>query len=112
MKKQNEIEIKKADENIKRPKEMEEVTTPFFRFEKIGDKIEGILQSCESVEKFNIYTIRKYNNEIIKFHGSTQLDDLLSNLELPCYVEIIFTEKKPSKQGSDIKIFKLFRGKN
>lgn len=109
MTKQKEIEIKDA---IKRPKKMTEVITPFFRFEKVGDKLEGILTNIEKMDKFNIYTLTQYSGDVTRFHGSTQLDNLLNTIETPSYVEIVFTETMPSKQGSDLKIFKVFKGEN
>ncbi len=111
MKKQNEIEIKTQDK-IKPPKEYVEIESAnFIKFENINDTLEGILTSRDKSSRFGfgLYTLCKYNGEQVRFHGSSQLDDLLLNIEIPSYIKIIYIDNQATPNGS-MKLFKVFKG--
>lgn len=113
--KEKNIEIKEQKlekHKIKEPNEYEEIIPSFFKFEKINDKLEGILTNVITGERFNMYTLSQYSGEEMQFHGSKQLDSLLSLVDIPSYIKIIFTEERPTDKGSNLKIFKVFKGKN
>lgn len=112
--KEKNIDIKEQKQNIKQPKEWEEIESPnFFKFEKIGDKLEGILTNMDKSTRygFGLYTLTTFNNETKRFHGSNQLDDLLMNIEIPSYVQILFTDTQQTPNG-EMKLFKVSKGKN
>jgi hypothetical protein len=108
--KQTEIEKNK----MRQPKTWEEIESPnFFRFEKIGDIIEGLLMSKESSSRygFGLYTIKTFDGLQRRFHGSSQLDDLLLNIDIPCYVQIEYTDNQETANGT-MKLFIVKKGKN
>lgn len=99
------------------PKSWRKVESNFYRFDKIGDSIEGLLTDKkikQPNEILSYYHITDFNGKEIKFHGSTQLDDLMINVEVPCYVKITLVEQLPSKtEGwNPINIFSLEVGEN
>lgn len=108
------IEIERNKTQIKQPKTWEQVESPnFFRFEKIGDIIEGLLTGKDSSSRygFGLYTIKTFKGEQIRFHGSSQLDDLLLNMDVPCYVQIEYTDNQETANGT-MKLFVVKKGKN
>ena len=100
---------------MKQPKTWVEVESPnFFKFEKIGDLIEGLLMSKDMTSSrygLGLYTIKTFNGEIKRFHGSSQLDDLLLNMDIPCYVQIEYTDNQETANGT-MKLFIVKKGKN
>lgn len=108
MKKEEKIENKKQE--IKEQDEWNEIEEPdFFKFEQLNDKLEGVLLSQEINENYGFgdYSLRTNDGKTIKFHGSTQLDDLLLNLEMPCPIKIIFVDLRNTPNGQ-MKVFKVF----
>lgn len=106
------INKKKADEN-KNKDGYEEIADPeFFRFEKYGDAISGKLIDVEKSERygFGIYTIRQDNGETKRFHGSTQLDNLMSQVETGNEIQILYQDEQTTEKG-EMKIFKVRRKK-
>ena len=107
-------EQKQEKQPIKQPSDWEEIESPnFFKFENIGDKLEGILTSKDESKRygFGLYTITLFNGETKRFHGSNQLDDLLLNLETPSYVQILYIDNQITPNG-EMKLFKVSKGKN
>ena len=99
---------------IMKPKIWETIESPnFFKFEKIGDLIEGMLIGKDTSARygFGLYTIKTFDNETKRFHGSSQLDDLLLNSDVPCYVQIEYTDNQETANGT-MKLFVVKRGKN
>lgn len=97
---------------IKKPTNWKEVSSPnFVTFTNIGDSIEGILSSKSEGSKMNFYSIKTFDNEEKKFHGTTQLDDILQSFSLPCYVRITFVDTQDTANGT-MKIFKVEKGEN
>lgn len=113
--KEKNINIKEQKpEKMKQPKEWEEIESPnFFKFEKIGDKLEGILTSIDKSSRygFGLYALTTFDNETKRFHGCNQLDDLLMNVETPSYIQILFVNTQQTPNG-EMKIFKVSKGKN
>lgn len=84
----------------------------FYQFKSIGDTIEGLMTSKDgSNEKMIFYNITTFDGKNKKFHGSNQLDDLLNNVSIPCYVKITFVDTLEVTKGT-MKIFEVRLGKN
>lgn len=98
--------------NLMKPKSWKKVESAnFFRFEKIGDSIEGMLIDIDKGEKMNFYKIKTFSGEEKKFHGSTQLDDTLSQFEPPCYIKITYVDTMDTARGA-MKLFEVEKGEN
>jgi hypothetical protein len=84
----------------------------FFKFEKIGDTLIGILtdKGQSSRYGFGLYHIM-VDKEPIRFHGSTQLDGLLSQVDINTWVKIEYIDDQETPQGV-MKIFKVLQGKS
>jgi len=91
--------------------EFEEIESPnFFQFKAIGDKIEGVLiqKGISKQYGFGLYNIQTNENEQIRFHGSSQLDDLMNGVNLNDYIEISFIDIQKMAKG-EMKLFKVRR---
>lgn len=101
-------------EVMKMPKTWETVESPnFFKFVSIGDTIEGILLSKDISSRygFGLYTIRTFDGIQKRFHGSSQLDDLLLNIDVLNYVKITYVDNQETSNGN-MKLFEVKRGSN
>ncbi len=99
-------------QTIKQPKSWTKVESAnFIRFENIGDTVEGLLTEKNQGDKMNFYKIRTFDNEEKKFHGTNQLDDLLSNIIPPCYFKFTLTGSQDTANGT-MKIFEVCKGEN
>lgn len=81
----------------------------FFKFENIHDNIIGKLMTVADSERygFKIYTIlNKATNESIRFHGTTQLDSLLTKAVIGDTVYIEYIDNSETPNGS-MKIFSV-----
>jgi len=110
MKEQTEIKMEK----MKAPKSWKTIESQnFFRFEKVGDSITGLLMSKDKSSRYDIgiYTLKTFENEIKRFHGSTQLDDLLLNVTVPCYIQITLIDFVETPL-SPMKVFEVKLGEN
>ena len=97
---------------IKKPKNWTKVeSSTFFRFEKVGDTIEGLYIEKSPSDKMNFYKIKTFNGEEKKFHGSNQLDDLLNQFTPPCYLKITFVDEMDTAKGT-MKLFEVEKGEN
>lgn len=97
---------------IKKPKTWTPVESAnFFRFEKLNDTAEGLLIEKQSGDKMIFYKMKTFDNVEIKFHGSKQLDDLLSQFTPPCYLKITLVGESETKNGI-MKIFEVCKGEN
>jgi len=85
----------------------------FFQFKKIGDSITGLLMTKEKSSRYDIgiYTIKTFDGEIKRFHGATQLDDLLLNISVPCYIQITLIDTVETPL-SPMKVFEVKIGEN
>lgn len=108
MNKQKEIEQKETPvSNI--PKDYEEqVDASFIKFEEIGDSLHGKIMDIGHSKRygFKLYTIRADNLESLRFHGTTQLDQLTSNAEIGDFIYIEYVDEQETPAGS-MKIFKV-----
>jgi len=59
---------------------------------------------------FGLYTIQTKDGDKFRFHGTTQLDSLLSGLPLHAYVKIEHTDIETLPQG-EMKLFTVHRKK-
>jgi len=91
----------------------EEVESPnFFKFEKVGDKINGILTNKDVSTRygFGLYSMQQSDGTRIRFHGSAQLDDLLEAIQPPEIIEIEYIDSQETPSGN-MKLFKVKRGR-
>lgn len=101
----------KQENIIKKEKNWMEVDSPnFFQFKKIGDTIEGILllKAISNQYGFGLYTIQSGENEQIRFHGSSQLDDLMMGVNVNDNIEVTFIDIQKMPKG-EMKLFKVRR---
>lgn len=81
----------------------------FFKFETIGDNVLGKLMSIDKSDRygFNVYSIlNKATNEIIRCHGSKDLDTKMSRIEVGDTVYIEYTDSLEVPNGV-MKIFSV-----
>lgn len=97
---------------MKKPKTWKKVESAnFFRFENEGDTIEGMLIEKIPSNNMTFYKMKTFEGEEKKFHGSNQLDDLLSQFTPPCYLKITYTDSVPTPNGN-MKVFEVEKGEN
>ena len=99
---------------MKAPKSWKKIENlNFFRFEKVGDSISGLLMTKDKSSNYGIgiYSIKTFEGEQKRFHGSTQLDDLLLNVIVPCYIKITFIDTVETSL-SPMKVFEVELGEN
>lgn len=102
-----EIELKEADDGT----EWETVDDPtFFKFDKVGDVLEGELVDISKSETygFGLYTIVDAETNPHRFHGSNQLDDLMSQIKIGDYIKVSFIDTKNHPRGQ-MKIFTVYK---
>lgn len=97
---------------LKMPKTWKKVESAnFYRFEKAGDNLEGLLIEKITGDKMIFYKMKTFTGEEKKFHGSNQLDDLLSQFVPPCYLKITLVGESETKNGI-MKLFEVEKGEN
>ena len=103
-------EMKKEDDRKIKVKDWNDVESPnFFKFETIGDKVTGTILSRDQSARygFGLYAMRLLDEDKqIRFHGSSQLDDLLQGIDLPALVQIEYIDEQETPNGS-MKLFKV-----
>jgi hypothetical protein len=105
-------EMEKPKQKMLMPKNWKKIESPnFFRFENVGDSIEGLLIEKQVGDKMNFYKIRTFEGEEKKFHGSNMLDDLLSMFVPPCYLRITLTGSQDTANGT-MKLYEVEKGEN
>lgn len=100
---QKNIEVKEAV--------FDEIEDPdFFKFKDIGDKIEGKLIDVGNSDQygFGLYTLETPSEDLIRFHGSAQLDSRMKQVNLGEYIQIEFMDVEKRPKG-DMKLFSLRR---
>ena len=110
-----ELENEKQENNIKasddRWKKIEQ--SNFYRFDNIGDSLEGMLihkqtgTEANNQYGFGEYILQTPKDGQKKFHGSKQLDELMTNINLQDYIKIIFVSTKSLPQGT-LKEFEVY----
>lgn len=89
----------------------EEIEDPdFFKFNEIGDKIEGKLVDIGESEqyKFGLYTVETSDKDLIRFHGSSHLDSRLKQVSLGEYIQVEFIDIEKRPKG-EMKLFSVRR---
>lgn len=100
---------------MKQPKGWKKVESAnFFRFDNHGDSISGVLTEImprAPTDKMQFYKMKTFEGEEKKFHGSKQLDDVLSQFSVPCYLKITYVDDMDT--GSfQMKLFEVEIGEN
>ena len=94
-------------ENMKR--NFKKVEDNIFKFEKVGDTIEGELQAVEIGANFGnkVYKIKGDDAKINVVFGTIVLESLMSAVSIGDYVKIEFAGTKENKKAGqeDIKTF-------
>jgi len=82
----------------------------FVKFDNIGDKISGELidKGLSEQYKFGLYTVMNEEGEQLRFHGSSQLDDLLLTVSIGDNIMVEFIDKQKTPKG-EMKLFKVLR---
>jgi hypothetical protein len=92
-----------------------DISGDFFKFEKPGDAVEGMLISKDviSMKKGTVINdVGKYvveNDEGIRksFLGGAVLDSTLAEIDLGNYIRVTFTGTRKSSNNMDVKQFKI-----
>lgn len=84
----------------------------FITFSKIGEAIEGMLEGKEQSDRygFGLYTLRTKDGERKKFHGTKQLDDLMTAVNIHDYIIVTYIDNESLPQGT-LKLFDVKRKK-
>lgn len=108
MNKQKEIDQKEKKVDVMPDGYEEQVDANFIKFEEIGDSLHGKIMDIGHSKRygFKLYTLRMDNLETLRFHGTTQLDQLMSNAEVGDFVYIEYVDEQDTPAGS-MKIFKV-----
>lgn len=84
----------------------------YFTF-KEGQSVEGVLTEKEentgSRGNSTLYTMERVDGEVIKFWGSTILDDRMSPVQIGEEVMIEFTGWDKNQQGTEYKTWEVYR---
>lgn len=85
----------------------------FFKFEKIGDSIEGNLIDIGTSEQyhFGLYTLEKADTSTVRFHGSAQLDGKMKSVKLGDSIKVEFYDIEKRAKGN-MKLFRVMRKRN
>ncbi len=87
------------------------IDADFFRFEKVGDKVEGTLvESRAMVIRGNDamrYKLRLDGGAMVALHGSAEIDDKLTEVQNGQYVRITYTGETPTSGGFNVKQYKV-----
>lgn len=97
--------------NLKMPKQWKKLDSNFFRFENVGDSISGLLMEKRQGDRMMFYKLKSFDGKEIKFHGTSQLDDNLSLIDIPCYIKITLVSTTPMAKGT-MNNFEVEKGEN
>jgi len=103
-----------AKQNKIVPDGYEEVESAnFFKFENIGDACEGKLIGKDLSEqyKFGLFTLEQEDGTTVRFHGSSQLDELMMTVKLGENIMVEYVDNQKRPKGT-MKLFKVFRKRN
>ena len=92
-------------------KTKEIVDESFYKFSEFGDNIKGILVDKEESGRygFGLYTILQEDDNTKRIHGTTQLDQLLMNVDINTFVDITYIDDRDVPNGT-MKLFKVEAG--
>ena len=100
-----------AKQNKIVPDGYEEVESAnFFKFENIGDACEGKLIGKDLSEqyKFGLFTLEQEDGMTVRFHGSSQLDELMMTVKLGENIMVEYVDNQKRPKGT-MKLFKVYR---
>jgi hypothetical protein len=82
----------------------------FFKFENIGDVVEGKLvdRTLSDQYKFGIFTLEQDDGNNIRFHGAAQLDPVMLSVKIGEYIKVEYVDNQKRPKG-DMKVFKVHR---
>jgi hypothetical protein len=103
------------DKNEQKPlpkeRKFRQIEAPdFFKFESIGDKIEGRLQEKAVSDNYGIglFTLKQDDGGTKRIHGSANLDSLMTGVDIGDYVRIEWVDTKAMEKGkTPMKIFNV-----
>lgn len=102
MKEQKQLPIVRKFKKVEAP--------DFFKFESIGDKIEGTLVEKGLSENYGIglYTLKQDDGSTMRIHGSSNLDSLMTGVDIGQYVRIEWMDSKQMEKGKTaMKLFNV-----
>lgn len=84
----------------------------FVKFENFGDKVAGKLldKGTSTQYKFGLYTVMNEDGEQLRFHGCSQLDDLLLTCNIGDNIMAEYIDKEKTPKG-EMKLFRVLRKK-
>lgn len=101
--------VKDKQHTLPKERKFRQVEAPdFFKFESIGDKIEGKLVEKSQSDNYGIglYTLKQDDDSTKRIHGSANLDSLMNGVDIGDYVRIEWTDTKAMEKGkTPMKIF-------
>lgn len=83
----------------------------FFKFENIGDTVEGTLVGTSSKSDqygFGMYTLEQPDGKNVRFHGAAQLDPMMLSVKTGEYIKVEYVDNQKRPKG-DMKVFKVYR---
>jgi len=101
--------VKDKQGSLPKQRKFRQVEAPdFYKFESIGDTIEGTLQEKGISDNYGIglFTVKQDDGSTKRCHGSANLDSLMTAVDIGQYVKITFTDTKAMEKGkTPMKIF-------
>lgn len=101
----------KTQHTLPKERKFRQVEAPdFFKFESVGDKIEGTLVEKSISDNYGIglFTLKQDDNTTKRIHGSANLDSLMSGVDIGDYVKIEWTDTKAMEKGkTPMKLFNV-----
>ena len=100
---------KVEQKNLPKERKFRTIESPdFFKFENVGDSLEGTLVEKSQSDNYGIglYTLRKDDGTTMRIHGSANLDSKMTGVQINDYVRITFSDSKAMERGkSPMKMF-------
>lgn len=100
----------------KQTRKMQSVEPKFITWENIGDKVEGWLADIQDFTYRTGDAGRRYtvaledeDKSMVQFNGTTQLNMLLSTIEVGVFISIEYIEEIKTNQPQPAKIFSVMR---
>lgn len=105
----NEKDVNKILEQANLDGYTEQTESVYEKFEKHGDLVKGLLISKKLMTEYDShkYTIKQMDGKTVKFLATTQLEELLTNIEIGKELAIMYVSDRITEKG-DQKIFRLW----
>ena len=94
-------------------KDWQEVSTDFYRFEKVGDTVQGVLV-IKDIQQMRDTEVGRFEVELteggkrIAFLGGVALDRLMEHVSVGKQIKLVFQGKVKTTGGTEVKTFQLF----